>query len=500
MQYMVMTTLAMAVLLVAPRVQAQPTYAADVPESVTTPDTVRTRTLGKLEFFDGMPSKESVKKLYDNLDLVRGVTAFLDGIPVAAIQAFVIGLPKVGVQPNEIGITETLQDARSIWLTCNTTTIYVTSIVDTSDGPVVIRVPPGILALLDDAAFHYVGDIGPLGPDKGKGGKYLLLPPGYEGEVPDGYFVLRSKSYAHWLLGRLSPNEQGETAPVVAAFKKVMNIYPLSKAANPPKEKFVNLSGLQYNTVHANNFEFFEEVNHAVQREPATAFSPELVGVFHSIGIRKGKPFEPDARMKKILTEAAAIGNATARAITYASRDKEVYFYEDRQWNSPFQRQSHEFLVDGVRMLDDRTYFHYMATGITPAMTAPPVGSGSVYCMTACDRDGEYLDGGKNYKIELPAPVPAKNFWSFMCYSGQTRSILETDQKAGGLDSKSPDLVANKDGSVTVWFGPKAPEGKEGNWIQAMPGKSYNVMLRLYGPLQPWFDKTWRPGDFELVK
>jgi len=493
-------TLATMLLLAAGRAEAEPTYAADVPESITTPDTVRTRALGKLEFFDGMPSKASVNKLYDNLDLVRGTTAFLDGIPVAAIQGFVIGLPKVGVQPNEIAITETLQDARSIWLTCNTTTIYVTSVVDTSDGPVVIQVPPGILALLDDAAFQYVADFGPLGADNGKGGKYLLLPPGYKGDIPEGYFVLKSKSYAHWFLGRLSPNEQGETAPVVAAFKKVMNIYPLSKAANPPKEKFVNLSGVQYNTVHANNFEFFEEVHQAVQREPATAFSPELVGVLHSIGIRKGKPFEPDARLKKILTEAAAIGNATARALTYASRDPEVYFYKDRQWNSPFQRQSHEFLVDGVRMLDDRTYFHYMATGITPAMTAPPVGSGSVYCMTARDMNGEYLDGGKNYKVELPAPIPAKNFWSFMAYSGQTRSILATDQKSGGIDSKSPGVVPNEDGSVTIWLGPEAPKGKEGNWIQTMPGKSYNMMFRLYGPLKRWFDKTWKPSDFELVK
>ena len=495
----VIQALVYVLLLTVGQAQSEPKYAAKVPESVKTPDVVETSTLVKLKFFDGMPSKETVEKLYDNLDLARAVTAFLDGIPIASIQGFVNGLPEVGVQPNEIGITETLQDARSIWLTCNTTTIYITSVVDTTDGPVVIHVPPGILALLDDAAFQYVGDFGPLGPDKGKGGKYLLLPPGYEGEVPDGYFVLESKSYAHWFLGRLSPDENGETESVVAEFKKVMNIYPLSEAANPPKEKFVNLSGLQYNTVHANNFEFFEEINQAVQREPATAFSPELVGVFHSIGIRKGEPFEPDARLKTILAEAAAIGNATARAITYASRDPKVYFYEDRQWNSPFQRQSYEFLVDDVRMLDDRSYFHYMATGITPAMTSPPVGSGSVYCMTARDKDGEYLDGGKNYKVVLPAPIPAKNFWSFMAYSGQTRSILETDQKSGGLDSKRPDLVSNEDGSVTVWLGPEAPKGKEGNWIQTMPGKSYNMMFRLYGPLEPWFDKSWRPGDFELT-
>ena len=491
-----------AVMLVATvgQLQAQPKYAADVPESVTTPDVVTTYSLGKLKFFDGMPGKESVAKLYDNLDLTRGVTAFLDGIPVAAIQGFVRGLPKAGVQPNEIGIKETLMDARSIWLTPNTTTIYVTSIVDTSDGPIVIQLPPGVLGLLDDAAFQYVGDFGPLGPDKGKGGKYVVLPPGYEGEVPDGYFVLKSKSYANWFLIRLSPNEKGETEPVVAAFKKVMNIYPLSEADNPPEEKFVNLSGMKYNTVHANNFEFYEEVNEAVQREPATAFSPELVGVFRSVGIVKGKPFNPDPRLKKILTEAAAIGNATARAITYAPRDREVFFYKDRQWNSPFQRQSHEFLVDGVRMLDDRTYFHYMATGITPAMTTPPVGKGSVYCMTARDKNGEYLDGSNTYKIDLPAPIPAKDFWSFMLYSGQTRSILETDQKSGGIDSKKEGLVVNEDGSVTVWFGPKSPEGKESNWAQTIPGKSFNLMFRLYGPLKPWFDKAWKPSDPQLVE
>jgi len=494
------TVVMLVLLMMAGRAQAEPTYAADVPESVTTPETVKSKALGKLEFFDGMPSKKSVEKLYDNLDLVRGVTAFLDGISVASIQGFVRGLPQAGLQPNEIGITETLMDARSIWLTPNTTTIYVTSIVDTREGPIVINLPTGVLGLMDDAAFQYVGDFGPLGPDKGKGGKYLILPPGYEGEVPDGYFVFKSKSFMNWFLVRLTPGPNGETEEVVAQFKKVMNIYPLSEAANPPEEKFVDLSGVQYSTVHANNFEFFEEVNEVVQREPATAFSPELVGTFRSIGIVKGQPFEPDARLKKILTEAAAIGNATARAITYAPRDTEVFFYKDRQWNSPFQRQSHEFLADGVRMLDDRTYFHYMATGITPAMTAPPVGKGSVYCMTARDNNSEYLDGSKTYKVVLPAPIPAANFWSFMLYSGQTRSILETDQRSGGIDSKKKDLVVNKDGSVTVWFGPEPPEGKEGNWAQTMPGKSFNLMLRLYGPLEPWFNKTWRPGDPEVVK
>ncbi|MCR9087850.1 MAG: DUF1254 domain-containing protein [Rhodobacteraceae bacterium] len=481
-------------------VAQSPEFAADVPDSVTTPDVVETYSLGTLNFFDGMPSQETVEKLYDNLDLVRATTAFLDGIPVAAIQGFVNGFAGMGLNTNEIAISETLLDARSIWLTANTTTIYVTSIVDTSEGPVVIEVPPGILALLDDAEFTYVADFGPLGPDEGKGGKYLLLPPGFEGDVPEGYFVLRSKTYYHWFLGRMSPDENGDTTAAVNTVKEYMNIYPLSEADAPSAETFLNMSGVKHNTVHANNIEFFYEVNEAVQREPEDAFNPELLGKFASVGIKKGTPFEPDDRMIRILTEAAAIANGTARAITYAGRDPEVYFYEDRQWNSPFQRQSFEFLQDGVRVLDDRTYFHYMATGITPAMTAPPVGSGSVYAMTARDIDGVYLDGSKTYRVDLPGPVPAANFWSFMMYSGQTRSMLETDMKAAGIDSKREGIRANDDGGYSVYVGPEAPEGWENNWVQTIPGKSFNMMFRLYGPLEPWFDKSWKPGDFVQIE
>jgi hypothetical protein len=133
-------------------------------------------------------------------------------------------------------------------------------------------------------------------------------------------------------------------------------------------------------------------------------------------------------------------------------------------------------------------------------MAKSAVGKGSAYAAAATDSKGEYLDGGKTYKVTLPKPVPAKDFWSFMVYSGQHRSILETDQKTGGVDSQSPDIKANEDGSYTVWFGPEAPKGQEGNWVQTVPGKSYNVLLRLYGPLEPWFDKAWKPGDFELVE
>jgi hypothetical protein len=294
--------------------------------------------------------------------------------------------------------------------------------------------------------------------------------------------------------------KDGDIAGTVKGVKAKARIYPLSAAGRAPQQSFLNLSGKQFNTVHANNFHFYEEINAVIQHEPGDAFDPELVGLFASIGIKKGKPFAPDARMKATLTDAVAVANATARAIVFAPRDERVKFYPDRQWGTGFVGGSYAFLNNGERMLDARTLFHYYATGITPAMAFAKPGSGSAYAYSTRDSKGEYLEGGKTYKITLPAPIPVAQFWSFVVYDGQSRSMLETDQKLAGVDSNDKSIKKNPDGSVTVWFGPKAPAGRESNWVQTMPGKGWNTLLRLYGPLEPWFDKTWKPGDFELVE
>ncbi len=477
----------------------KPKYAANVPASVTTPDVVETARLGTLRFFDGMPDKATVQKCYDNLDFSRGVEAFLNGIPAASVYAALEGFKAAGMKPNDLGITEQLMDARSLFLTPNSTTVYGFSELNTKNGPVVIELPPGVLGLVDDAFFRWVTDIGFTGPDRGKGGKYLFLPPGYKGEVPDGYFVFTPPTYRNLMFFR-GFVLNGDIAATVRGLKAGFRMYPLAQAGNPPKRVFVNTSGMKINTIHANNFHFFEELNAVIQEEPADAFDPELVGLFASIGIKKGRPFAPDARMKRILTDAAAVGNATARAISFAPRKKSVYFYPDRRWYSPFAGGSHEFMNNGEMVLDDRTFFHYMATGITPAMAKSRVGMGSAYAFTAHDSKGRYLDGGNTYAVTLPAPIPAKDFWSFTVYSGQHRSLLETDQRLAGIDSNQKDMKANKDGSYTIWFGPKAPTAHETNWVQTRPGKSWSCLLRLYGPLKPWFDKTWKPGDFRLVE
>lgn len=251
--------------LSAHEARAEPTYAADVPDGLVTPDVVKTETLGNLEFFDGMPKAETVERLYDNLDLIRGVTASLDGLQVASLYGLLKGYREVGVAPGEVVIHAGLMDARSIWLTPNTTTIYIAAQVDLSEGSVVIDAPPGLLGILDDANFDYVTDIGAVGPDKGKGGKYLILPPHYDGERPEGYFTFESKAFNHWLILRASPGADGNTDEAVAAVKSGLNIYPLTEAANPPAETFHDLTGRKYNTVHANDFTFYEEVDAAVQ-------------------------------------------------------------------------------------------------------------------------------------------------------------------------------------------------------------------------------------------
>jgi hypothetical protein len=222
-----------------------------------------------------------------------------------------------------------------------------------------------------------------------------------------------------------------------------------------------------------------------------------------AIGIKKGKPFAPDARMKAILTEAVAVGNATARTIVYAPRDPRQKFFKDRQWNTGFLG-GYAFFDNGERILDGRTLFLYYATGITPAMAPSKPGVGSAYAYTARDATGHYLDGGKTYKVTLPGPVPAARFWSFTVYDNQTRSMLDTPQRyprAGSQSYPSPAAEPDADGSTTVYFGPSQPDGvKRGNWVQTMPGKGWFTILRFYSPLQPFFDKSWRPSEIELAK
>ena len=482
---------------------AEPKYKANIPGYIITPDSVSTQYAGELTFVDGFPTNETLAKANDFMDTARAFELFESGMATASMYAMLKGHREIGVVPNKtVALTEQLMDARSLWLTPNTTTPYAHAEINVKEGPVVIEIGSPVISILDDAYFKYVGDIGIGNPkDAGKGGKYLVVGKDYKGDIPKGYIVLITNTYRHWLLTRPFQLPGEPLEETLSKFKKGLKIYPLASAKNPGTPEYINISGVQYNTLHATDATIYNELNEVIQYEPALSGDPEMLGLARAIGIEKGKAFKPDARMQKILTEASSLANAAFRGVMYKPRNPDVYFYPDRKWFSPLAAGSHEFLdANGARALDDRIGFHFYATGVTPFMVTPAVGKGSVYEIGTMDNNGDMLDGGKTYTVTLPGPIPARDFWSFMVYDNHTRSILETDQRTGGVDSKLAGMKKAKDGSVTIYFGPKPPAGQEHNWVQTMPGKGFNVLLRLYGPEQAWFDKTWKPTDFELVK
>jgi len=468
----------------------------EIPEGIATPDKLET-SIGTLTSFDGVPDKNTTQKVYDYLDLQRATHAFLSTLQISSLSAMEKGLLDFGPANTTVLLFEDLMDSKALWLTPNTVSVYMAAWMELGDEPMVLETPPNVLGFINDAWFQYVVDFGNAGPDKGQGGKFLILPPGHKGEVPEGYHVAKSNTNGHWVVWR-GFQVDGSTKPAIEATQKNFRMYPLSQSSSPPKMNFINVSGKFHNTIHRMDFGFWEELSETIQAEPIEGLDPEIRGLLASIGILKGSPFAPDERMKEILTEAAKIGSVTARALTARPRDQRHYLYPgERVWTNPFIDGRYDFLIDGARLLDSRIYMHFYATGITPAMAVKNVGKGSQYAIAYLDKEGNALDGRKTYRIRLPKDVPAKDFWSFTLYDNQTRSMLQTDQRFPGLDNNKEGLKQNADGSYDIYFSPEPPQGWESNWIQTVPGKGWNVILRLYGPLKPWFDKTWRPGDPE---
>ena len=328
------------------------------------------------------------------------------------------------------------------------------------------------------------------------------MPAGYDGPIPDGYFVSESPSRINWLILRGLLVDGKPDAPT-KNFHDGLRVYPLSQVDAPPEMEFISLGGKEFNTIHANDVSFFDELNDVIQREPLGLIDDETRGLLASIGIRKGSPFAPDDRMRALLTEAVAVANGTARAISFKTRDHEAYKYPNSRWKTAFIGDDYRWLGgDGVggRNLDARTLFFYLATVNTPAMALHIPGVGSQYAYTEHDSAGEYLDGGRNYTLTVPPNVPAKDFWSIVVYDPQTRSELQTGHPFPSKNNTTSTLAENPDGSITLTFGPTAPASNPDNWIETVPGKKWFTILRLYGPLEPWFDQTWVPGEIEPLE
>src|SRR5512134_477958 len=262
-----------------------PKMRTEIPASITTPDAVDT-SLGTLRFFDGLPDADTVRKVYDNLDLMRGVDVFLNTMSAASALANIEGLKSVGCDMFSAVTHENRVDAKTLLLTPNTQTATLWAFLNLKDGPIVVEVPPGVLGLADDLWMRYIIDLGLAGPDKGKGGKYLFLPPGYDGPVPEGYFAARSRTYHVWY-GLRGFAVKGDLSPAVKAFKEQFKVFPLARKTSPPAMRFINGSGLYFNTIHSTDFNFFKEINTVIQEEPVNAADPETLGQLAPMGTRK---------------------------------------------------------------------------------------------------------------------------------------------------------------------------------------------------------------------
>jgi hypothetical protein len=370
------------------------------------------------------------------------------------------------------------------------------------DGPTVIELPPGMLGVLNDMAFLFLENLGAAGPDRGKGGKYLVLPPGYKGDVPTGYYVVQSNTYGVWnfMRGYLDKGVKAASDNI----RNNLKVYPLSEKDNQPTMEFINVSGMEMNTIVPADYSFYTKLHKLVQEEPLDFMDMETLGLMRSIGIEKGKPFNPDARMKKILEDAVAIGEGIARTVTYYPRQEGQFAWNDPSsgWVVPFADHDASWRTEeGVRKIENQMYYHYNCIVVTPVMAkAPGPGKGSEYVFKSFDANNDILIGAENYEMTLPADVPVADFWAITLYDTQTRSQLQTDQQFPTIDTYSKGLKKNSDGSLTLYFGPEAPEGKESNWLQTIPGKSFFVCLRMYGPTEPWIEGKWRPGDVKLLK
>jgi hypothetical protein len=511
--------------------------SSDMLRAISAPDELETR-LGTFEFVDGIPSGETVETVYDHLDFVHALNVYLNSFAGASTYAIRKGLHEAGVEDNAVIIFSELMDSQSLFLTANADTVYFISAVDLSSGPMVVQTPPQALGVFDDMWWHWMIDFGLSGPDRGEGGRFLLVPPGYDGPLPDsGFHIGHSGTMTALLLGRSFLTEN-DPAPTVETIKNTLKLYPYApgtfgtsvgtllqgqvQPGSPspiPETTFVEGTGMSFNTIPPSDFGFFELMNEIVQEEPTGSTDVELMGQLAAIGIVKGKPFEPDERMRRILEDAAAVGSATSRALFFDSRASEGFaYYDGSAWFNPLFVGGYTFetpppLVTeegikplsptGARTLNSRTSFLYGATGITPAMCMRLTGIGSQYLLLAKNAEGNPLDGTQSYQVTLPSDIPAARFWSLTLYDNETRSMLQTPQRfprAGSQSYPTPAATASADGSTTVVFAPEQPsDTPDGNWIQTTEGKGYFVILRLYSPLQSFFDKSWQVGDAEAL-
>ena len=467
--------------------------------NATIPDSVEVPRLGTLRYELGFPTPETSRKLFDEMDFQRAVQAYLWGYPAVSFESIRLTAKQdLGIDFNDMGIADDFVHPESVWLTANDTTIYAFVNLDVAQGPIVIDIPPGaIVGLLDDFWQRSLADVGLPGPDAGNGGKFLLLPPGYDGEVPSGYYELRATMHNHNLLvrGIIVDND------VPDAVERIRNVkvYPWSEREDPKPNTFISISGELINTTPPGGLEFWARLAAVIDRNPVQEHDRFYMAMLRKLGIEKGQPFEPDTRQQAILEDAAVLGDAMARNVMYegAQRETGVTAFPGTQWDwvfyvTPSQEKEH------YSQLDERLMYTYGAIYLSPALGVMKAGPGGNYMQAFRDKGGKHFDGGKSYRLHIPANPPAAAFWSLTAYDSATRSMIQNPTNDAAHASYD-ELKTNTDGSFDMHFGPTAPAGQESNWIETVPGRGFYVMFRLYSPTEPLFDGTWALPDVELA-
>jgi len=448
------------------------------------------------------PSGDTAQKAYDNSDLNNAITAYKFFYPTVSIAATWKGNVAAGLVTNKQFMILEGSPKQSVF-TPNSDTPYEGANIDLTEGPMVVELPPGaLMCVVNDMNQRYVMDMGLPGPDAGKGGKHLILPPGYKGKIPVGYFSGTPTTNRVLLLVRAIP-PAGDAQAAIAKLKSV-KLYPFNNPAAASQvtwfaigDKHIDFTPVPWEK----NLDYWKELAEVINREPPYEAYRMEYGLLASIGIEKGKPFSPDVRMQGILVKAAEIANDQMRVESFADRRPDRVAWPDRKWEwATLRPENGTFDTPTYKDLEARTKWFYQAQIESPAMFRRGAGAGSLYWLGTRDAAGAFLDGGKTYKLTVPLPVPAKLFWSLTIYDPDTRSEIVTDQGKAALRSLFELKGKTDSGSIDLYFGPNTPSGHESEWIKTTPGKGWFTYFRIYGPEKAAFDESWKPGDFETVK
>jgi hypothetical protein len=480
--------------------------------------------LANAPFSENRPTLETSTLLKDELMFQRATQTYLWALPLINTLGMKVGSEKsFGAGYNVLPVWKKRLDAKTLVTTPNSDVIYAMSYLDLGkDGPMVFEAPPGLQGILldfwqrpipgpkfGDNAFF--GDVGFAGPDGGKGGKFLILPPFYNKPVPDGYFVFRSETNNVFVFLRSFYQDPNDLAPAVSLMEQV-KIYPLGGEASAKPMKFPDASGVPVNMLPISDGTAFDQLKLLVDSEGANLADPDWLGMLAAIGIVKDQPFNPDAHTRDILDKAAKTAYKMSRVIGFeqAVSGRSFLVYPDRHWVNPVadgtpsnpggaMDLAWNNKKGGYLDLDTRIWFFTDYYSISPGMISQTPGKGAKYMVAFTDSEGNPLSGGQSYRLNLPPNIPAANFWSLTLYEAENASGLANGQPFPSLGSRDKP-AQNDDGSTDLYLGPTAPEGKQGNWLATVPGKGYFAILRLYSPTEAAINKTWKPSDIERVR